>query len=316
MKNSKDLYKTLSADFGIEKNYYFSDLGENMMEAREKGTRRIFLINKTDKKAWEIIGMTGCFEDWNAVAVEICMIFDLPARAQRNALSTMANYYFGINPFKDGVAFVQWTLQPDGRYYADADGYGMTDDDEINVYAFIDKEAHILIPFQPMDKELRDRYHRQAIDIANNISEKPYVCLNPAYTIPIVENRNLDAHRELLRKVVCGMMLQFGAMAVNPNNYPENEGKIGILSAINPDEDENLQFMIVGIPVEGKPETFEIYGVTSLSKKGEEPKGFRTPFGEMKATEIVDAMNLEGNVDLFLEDFIESAKMIYSGNLP
>lgn len=192
----------------------------------------------------------------------------------------------------------------------------MTDDDEINVYAFIDKKAHILVPFQPMDKDLRERYRRQAIDIANNISEKPYVCLNPRYTIPVSENINLDAHQDLLRKVIYGMMLQFGAMAINPDNDPEYEGKIGILSAINPDEDENLQFMLWGIPVEGKPDTYEIHGITSLSKKSEEPKGCRTPFGEMEATEICDAMNLEGNIDIFLNDFIESAKMIYSGNLP
>lgn len=316
MKNSKELYKKLSADFGIEKNYNFSDLGENMMQARERDTRRIYLINKTDKEAWELVGLTGCFEYWSAAAVEICTAFDLPTRAQRNAISTMANYYFGVNPFKDGVAYVQWTLQPDGRYYADSDGYGMTDDDEINMYAFIDKKAHILVPFQPMDTLLRESYRRQAVDIVSNIDERPYVCLNPAYTIPVVENTNIDAHRDLLRKVVSGMMLQFGAMAISPNKDPENEGNIGIISVINPNEDENIQFMLLGIPVEGKPDTFEIHGVTSLSKKGEEPNGCRTPFGEMEATEIFDAMNLEENFDIFLNDFIESVKMIYSDNLP
>lgn len=314
--DSKELYKTLSADFKAEKNYYFSDLGEGMMQGREHGTRRIFLVNKTAREAWELVGPTGCFEHWNAVAVEICTAFDLPARAQRNAISTMANYYFGINPFKDGVAYVQWTLQPDGRYYADSDGFGMTDDDEVNVYAFIDKEAHILVPFQPMAKELRERYRHQAIEIANNITEKPYVCLNPNYTIPVSENTNLESHRELLRKLVYGMMLQYGAMAINPDNDPEYEGKIGILTAINPNEDENLQFMLFGVPVEGEEETYEIHAITSLVKKDEEPKGCRTPFGTMTATEICDAMNLEGNVDIFLDDFIESANMIYAGNLP
>lgn len=316
MNDSKKLYKTLSADFKAGKNYYFSDLGEDMMQGRERGTRRIFLVNRTEREAWELVGPTGCFEHWTAAAVEICTAFDLPVRAQRNAISTMAKYYFGINPFKDGVAYVQWTLQPDGRYYADSDGFGMTDDDEINVYAFIDKKAHILVPFQPMDKALRERYRKQAIEIANNISEKPYVCLNPRYTIPVSENTDLETHLDMLRKVVHGMMLQFGAMAVKPDNDPKNEGKIGILTAINPSEDENLQFILLGIPVEGQDETYEIHGITSLVKKGEDPKGCRTPFGTMTATQICDAMNLEENIDLLLDDFIESAKMIYSGNLP
>lgn len=315
MTDSKELYKTLSADFKAGKNYCFSDLGEGMIQGREHGTRRIFLVNKKECEAWELVGPTGCFEHWNAGAVEICMAFDFPARAQRNAISTMANYYFGINSFKDGVAYVQWTLQPDGRYYADSDGFGMTDDDEINVYAFIDKMAHILVPFQPMDKTLRERYRKQAIGIANDITEKPYVCLNPNYTIPVSENTNLETHRELLRKLVYGMMLQYGAMAINPDNGPEYEGRIGILTAINPNEDENLQFMLLGLPVEGQEETYEIHGITSFVKKGKEPKGRRTPFGSMTATEICDAMNLEGNIDIFLDDFIESAKMIYSSEL-
>lgn len=32
MTDSKELYKKLSADFKAEKNYYFSDLGEGMMQ--------------------------------------------------------------------------------------------------------------------------------------------------------------------------------------------------------------------------------------------------------------------------------------------
>lgn len=316
MTDSKELYNTLLADFKTERNYYFSDLGEGMMQGRERDSRRIYLINKSEEEAWELVGPTGCFEHWNVVAVEICAAFDLPTRAQRNAISTMVNYYFGVNTYKDGVAYVQWTLQPDGRYYADSDGFGMTDDDEVNVYAFIDKKAHILVPFQPMDKSLREQYRKQAVEIANNITEKPYVCLNPNYTIPISENTNLETHRELLRKLVYGMMLQYGAMAIKPDNDPGYEGRIGILTAINPDEDENLQFMLLGLPVESQDDTYEIHGITSLVKKGAEPKGCRTPFGTMTATEICDAMNLEGNVDIFLNDFIESAKMIYSDNFP
>lgn len=316
MTDSKELYKKLSADFKAEKNYYFSDLGEGMMQGREHNSRRVFLINKNDREAWELVGATGAFKKWDAVAVEICMVLDFPKRAQLNAISTMANNYFGVNSFKDGVAYVQWTLQPDGHYYADSDGFGMTDDDEVNVYAFIDKKAHVLVPFQPMTKELRDRYRKQAIEIAKNITDKPYVCLNPNYTIPVSENTNLEAHRELLRKLVFGMMLQYGAMAINPEQEPEYEGKIGILAAINPDEDENLQFILLGVPVEDQENTYKIHGITSFAKKGEEPKGCQTPFGTMTSTEICDAMNLEGNIDILLNDFIESAKMIYSGNLP
>lgn len=54
------------------------------------------------------------------------------------------NYYFSV--FGEGM------MQGRDQYYADSDDFGMTDDDEINVFALIDKKAHILVPSQPMHK--------------------------------------------------------------------------------------------------------------------------------------------------------------------
>lgn len=314
MRDSKELYKQLNeAYMADEHKYYLSRLGEGMTFCRETDCRRYYLLNTETKEAYELVGATGSFVKWDAVAVEICTVLDMPMRAQRNAIQTCANYYLGVDTFKDGVACVSWTLQPDGRYYADEDGFDMTDDDEITIYAFIDKKANILVPFQPMDNELKGRYRKQAIETARNIDTKPYVCLNPDYTIPLSENQNLEAHREKLLKVVYGMMLQFGAMALNPELYPEYNGDIGVLTAINPDENHNLQLMLLGIGVEGKEDTFEVKVITSLNKSGEEPQGVQTSKGEMTATEICHVMNMEANAEIILGDLIESAELIYSG---
>lgn len=59
MTDSKELYKTLSADFKAEKNHYFSDLREGMMQGRERNSRRVFLVNTNEREAWEIVGATG-----------------------------------------------------------------------------------------------------------------------------------------------------------------------------------------------------------------------------------------------------------------
>ena len=40
------------------------------------------------------------------------------------------------------------TVNPDGRYYMDEDGYGMTDDEEIEIYGFIDQNAKIVVKFR------------------------------------------------------------------------------------------------------------------------------------------------------------------------
>ena len=166
MTTPKELYKTLSADFKTEEKFYFADRGEGMMQGWEKGSGRIFLVNKKTKEAWELITANGNFSFWDASAVEIASAIDLPYKSQRNAVELHAPYHFGINEFEDGVAYVSWTLQPDGCYYADEDGFGMEDDDEINFYAFIDTQANILIPFQSMDDSLKTRYRKQAVAIS------------------------------------------------------------------------------------------------------------------------------------------------------
>ena len=49
-------------------------------------------------------------------------------------------------------------LHPDGRYYADEDGFGMEDDDEENIYCIIDSNLRIIIPWQPMtDREMAEK---------------------------------------------------------------------------------------------------------------------------------------------------------------
>lgn len=56
--------------------------------------------------------------------------------------------------FKDGLCAISWMLYPEGRYFADSDGYGMEDNDEEEVYAIIDTNLEIIEPFRPI-KDVR-----------------------------------------------------------------------------------------------------------------------------------------------------------------
>ena len=61
--------------------------------------------------------------------------------------------YAGLNRwdgFKDGLCAISWMLYPDGRYFADKDGFGMEDNDEEEVYAIIDTDLNIVEPFRPI----------------------------------------------------------------------------------------------------------------------------------------------------------------------
>ena len=49
--------------------------------------------------------------------------------------------------FHDGIAEVMWQINPDGRYYMDEDGFGMTDDEEISLWGKIDRKGNVVVPF-------------------------------------------------------------------------------------------------------------------------------------------------------------------------
>lgn len=311
-----ELYKILSSDFKAESKFYFANRDEGMMQGREKDSDRIFLVNKKAKKAWELLTADGRFSLWDASAVEIASAFSLPYTSRCNAIEQRAPYHFGINEFKNGVAYVSWTLQPDGQYYADDDGFGMTDDYEINFYAFIDTKANVLVPFQPMDDRLRARYRKQAIVIAKNSDEIPYVCLAPEMTIPAEENNNLGAHKEKLRSIIYGMMYRFASQARNAYKHPEYEGRLEIFTAINPDPKDYLSLTLYGSLSEGEKDSYEIYIVTALFKEGAEPQGCSTRIGTFNIEQIDEIMGIEDNASLILDDFLESVNLIYSGNLP
>ena len=62
--------------------------------------------------------------------------------------------YAGVNRwdgYKNGMCAITWTLYPDGRYFADSDGFGIEDNDEEVVYAIIDTDLNIVEPFRPIN---------------------------------------------------------------------------------------------------------------------------------------------------------------------
>ena len=82
--------------------------------------------------------------------------YDLIAKECKNGICNArakAIRYAGINRwdgFKDGLCAISWMLYPDGRYFADSDGFGMEDNDEEEVYAIIDTDLNIVEPFRPI----------------------------------------------------------------------------------------------------------------------------------------------------------------------
>lgn len=123
------------------------DIGENMGVLCGEG-KSYTLVNKVTGKIRQFVSKDGILLvsdneiDFEAIN-KGCPNFNG---------SKWVQYRFGrYNSFRNGVCAICWTIYPDGRYFADEDGFGMEDNDEENAYCIINKDLEIIVPFQPMD---------------------------------------------------------------------------------------------------------------------------------------------------------------------
>lgn len=120
-------------------------------------------MNHNKKTAFEfmddsktLVTVTEDDVDWKSLK-------KLPENAVYVAQSLSFNYPSFIRAFKNGVAEVEWQLNPDGRYYMDDDGFGMTSDVEINIYGFVNTEGKVVVKFQTIsDYKDLERLRKEA----------------------------------------------------------------------------------------------------------------------------------------------------------
>ena len=131
--------------------YYHSDLGCGMLCFTNKSydSKQRILVNTALQKAYTIVDNDGNLVNFTKDDIDWDSVGEL--ENNHNAYSLKACYYFGIGEYKDGKAFVHWMLYPDGRYFADEDGFGMEDNDEVNVCGVIDTECRVVVKFHASD---------------------------------------------------------------------------------------------------------------------------------------------------------------------
>ena len=122
------------------------DIGENMAILKENG-KSFTILNKETGTLRRIVSEDGrllvndCEIDFEAIE-KGCPDFEG---------GKYVEYYFGIfRDFKNGVCAICWTVYPDGRYFADEDGFGMEHNNEENAYCIINRNLEIIVPFQPI----------------------------------------------------------------------------------------------------------------------------------------------------------------------
>lgn len=139
-----------------QERYHICEMGEGMSVIEQSiggWWKQRYLVDNKNGRAYEImdtylnfVKFTKDDIDWESLAV-------LPEGVKSRAQRLSAQFPTFISDFHDGIAQVSWQLNPDGRYYMDEDGYGMTDDKEITVYGYIDTEMNVLVKFQYIGKD-------------------------------------------------------------------------------------------------------------------------------------------------------------------
>lgn len=94
---------------------------------------------------------------------------DLPELAIEQARARSFHFPSFVRNYHNNVAEVLWQLHPNGRYYMDDDGGGATDDKEVNLYGFIDRQGRVVVPFRPIANYSEIRALRKQAEAATSV---------------------------------------------------------------------------------------------------------------------------------------------------
>lgn len=148
-----DLYKT-------------SDLGEGIAVVCQViwgWWKPRFVLNHNAKTAFEFMDSHERLVTVTTDDIDFDSLKDLYEDVIEVAQCLSIHFPSFIRWFHNGVAQVDWQLNPDGQYYMDDDGFGMTDDEEIEIYGFIDTEGNVLVKFRAIkDSSELETMHKEA----------------------------------------------------------------------------------------------------------------------------------------------------------
>lgn len=147
--NAKLLFRNLIDNLD-ESGLRFFNLDEDMGELSSLSNfnwKPRFLLNFKTKSAYEIIGKDGCLVIITEDDIEWTSLQNAPEKALVRAHGLDTHFPIHIGKYKNGVAKVTWVINPDGEYYADSDGFGMSNDKEIELTGFIDYQGRPVTKF-------------------------------------------------------------------------------------------------------------------------------------------------------------------------
>ena len=151
---SQEKYDKLMKEYkpdGYSWDYNFSQKGNGILFCTSRSTHAAYLINTHEKEAVQLVDDNGrmvafTLDDVDPIVIEM----DVDSC---NAENLIARYRFYVYDFCGGQAQVDWTIMPDGRYFADdEDGYGAEDCTELTATGIIDMHGIMIKPFRVISR--------------------------------------------------------------------------------------------------------------------------------------------------------------------
>lgn len=153
-KDTNGLYLKLCGEKYANYPFQTEDLGEGMTVVSEvimEYWKPRYLLDHSERHAYEFMSDNEYLQTVKQADIAWEKLTALPLYAVNRAKERSAHYPTRIGRFKNGVAEVRWELNPDGYYFMDEDGFGMTNDEEITIYGFIDRTGTVVAEFQPVN---------------------------------------------------------------------------------------------------------------------------------------------------------------------
>ena len=167
VKEAEILYRSLSKTRFDKLQFRIHELNEGISVIEQViggWWKQRYLMDENNFRAYEIMDEETLFVNFTTDDIDWRSLESLPEYMKERAQRLSALFPTFVLRFQNGVAELHWQLNPDGRYYRDDDGYGMTDDEEITVYGFIDADMNVLVKFQYIgdDRERLEEMRREA----------------------------------------------------------------------------------------------------------------------------------------------------------
>lgn len=150
ISEEEKLYKRLCAPQYKDRPYEQRDLGEGMTLVNQvigEYWKPRYLLDNEAKCAYEFMSIDEVLQIVTDEDIDWDSLKGLPQDAFDRAKSHSFHFPGHVYQYKNGVAEVEWQLNPDGMYYRDEDGFGMTDDEEIILYGAIDRKGKVVKKF-------------------------------------------------------------------------------------------------------------------------------------------------------------------------